>query len=122
MIKLSPLTHTWILDLDGTLVVHNGYKSGEDVFLPGALEFLRSIPTQDTVIILTARELGAKEKTTEFLDKHGVRYSQIIFEIPMGERVLVNDTKPSGLICAYAITPKRNEGMSSKVFEIDDNL
>ena len=26
---LSPLSKTWILDFDGTLVEHNGYKTGE---------------------------------------------------------------------------------------------
>ena len=31
---LSGLPHTWVLDLDGTIVLHNGYKMyGEDVFL-----------------------------------------------------------------------------------------
>lgn len=31
-LTLSPLSHTWILDFDGTLVIHNGYKTGEDHF------------------------------------------------------------------------------------------
>ena len=40
-IRLSPLGHTWILDLDGTIVKHNGYKiDGYDTFLDGAKEFL----------------------------------------------------------------------------------
>jgi hypothetical protein len=25
---LSPLPHTWIFDMDGTIVKHNGYKDG----------------------------------------------------------------------------------------------
>ena len=29
-LRLSSLPHTWVLDLDGTLVRHNGYKTGED--------------------------------------------------------------------------------------------
>lgn len=36
---LSNLHHTWILDFDGTLVEHNGYKTGKDKWLPGALDF-----------------------------------------------------------------------------------
>ena len=32
-LKLSTLNKTWIFDFDGTLVVHNGYKTGEDRFL-----------------------------------------------------------------------------------------
>lgn len=118
-IRLSPLRHTWILDLDGTLVVHNGYKNGKDEFLPGALEFLHSIPSNDKVIILTAREAEAKELTESFLRVNNVKYDEIIFEVPMGERVLINDTKPSGLVCAYAITPQRNTGFPQEIFCID---
>ena len=73
-LRLSPLAHTWILDFDGTLVVHNGYKSGEDAFLPGALEFLHSIPESDVVIILTAREPEAKTITEKLLRLTGKQY------------------------------------------------
>lgn len=121
-LTLSPLEKTWILDLDGTLLEHNGYKTGEDKFLPGALEFLHGIPETDYVLILTAREKEAREKTERFLNKHSVRYNQIIFEIPMGERILINDNKPSGLKCAYAVTPVRNEGLEKLKVEIDENL
>lgn len=121
-LRLSPLNHTWILDFDGTLVVHNGYKTGEDIFLPGALEFLQSIPKEDVVIILTAREPEARPITEEFLQKNNVRYNQILFNMPMGERILFNDVKPSGLNCAYAISLKRNEGLETFSFVIDKNL
>ena len=41
---------TWILDLDGTLVVHDGpFIMGHDEFLPGAKEFLDSIPELDQI-------------------------------------------------------------------------
>ena len=66
-LTLSPLEKTWILDLDGTLLEHNGYKTGEDKFLPGALEFLHGIPETDYVLILTARENEARDKTRLFL-------------------------------------------------------
>ena len=53
---LSALGHTWILDLDGTVVKHNGYKiDGTDTFLDGAETFLRNIPQKDMVIFLTSR-------------------------------------------------------------------
>ncbi len=121
-LNLSPLPHTWILDFDGTLVEHNGYKTGEDKWLPGALEFLKSIPEEDYVLILTARfEDFAPEKTKKFLDKYQVRYNQILFNMPQGERVLINDNKPSGLCCAYALTPCRNEGFEKISFKIDEN-
>ena len=122
ILNLSSLSHTWILDLDGTLVVHNGYKVGKDSFLPGALEFLLSIPAEDWVIILTAREEEARQRTELFLLENGVRYNAIFFGVPMGERILINDKKPSGLICAHALNPERNEGYASSVFKIDSAL
>ena len=122
-LRLSPLPHTWVLDFDGTLVRHNGYKTGEDEWLPGALEFLRSIPQQDCIIILTARfETDAPAKTRAFLDKHGVRYDHLLFNMPQGERILVNDVKPSGLCCAYALSPERNAGPATWNTEIDESL
>ena len=121
-LKISPLGHTWVLDFDGTLVEHNGYKTGEDKFLPGAKEFLQSIPKDDFVLILTAREKDAKGKTEKFFKNNWIRYNEILFEMPMGERILINDNKPSGLRCAYAITPNRNQGLENLDIVIDENL
>lgn len=119
---LSPLRHTWILDFDGTLVIHNRYKTGEDEFLPGAKEFLQQIPSEDFIIILTAREKQAQQKTEDFLKKHHIRYDALFFEMPMGERILINDNKPSGLSCAYALTPERNQGFQNLQIVIDSTL
>jgi len=121
-LKISKLGHTWVLDFDGTLVEHNGYKTGKDRFLPGAKKFLQSIPENDYVLILTAREKEACERTEEFLRENGIRYDGILFEMPMGERILINDDKPSGLKCAYAITPKRNQGLDYLNIILDENL
>ena len=63
--ELSTLPKTWIFDLDGTLVKHNGYKlDGEDTLLPGVADYLRSLPAQDRVLILTAREACYEEMAT----------------------------------------------------------
>lgn len=121
-LKLSPLAHTWIIDLDGTLLEHNGYKTGKDKWLPGALEFLRSIPREDAVIFLTAREREARPMTEEFLASHGVSYAAIHFEMPVGERILINDDKPSGLPCAHSVRVERNSGLENFNFSIDSEL
>ncbi|MDR1123670.1 MAG: hypothetical protein LBL61_03530 [Elusimicrobiota bacterium] len=122
-LALSLLPHTWILDFDGTLVEHNGYKTGEDKWLPGALDFLRSIPADDYILILTARfEYWAPAKTKEFLAKHDVRYNEILFGIPQGERILINDDKPSGLCCAHAVNQKRNAGPRNIKIMLDKDL
>lgn len=126
-LRISPLNHTWILDFDGTLVRHNGYKDGvtnTDEWLPGALDFLHSIPVDDYVLILTAREdeEDVRNRTIEFIRAANVRFNDIKFGMPMGERILINDNKPSGLVCSYAITPERNQGLEEFKLIIDENL
>ena len=106
---LSPLAHTWILDLDGTIVKHNGYKiDGSDSFLEGAKEFLDQIPEGDMVIFLTSRQEDSREETERFLAENGVRYEHIIFGVPYGERILMNDRKPSGLQMGIALSRERD--------------
>ena len=119
---LSPLAHTWILDLDGTLVKHNGYKTdGQDSFLEGAEAFLKGLPEGDMVIFLTSRTMEQKELTERFLSEHGVRYDHIIYNAPYGERILVNDSKPSGLQTSIALNLERDSGPEIKI-RIDGSL
>lgn len=115
-LPLSSLGHTWILDLDGTLVKHNGYKlDGEDSFLEGTEAFLTSIPPKDMVIILTSRTKKYSGQTEAFLRKHGVRYDEIIYNVPYGERILINDDKPSGLRTAIAVRKERDSVLQLKM-------
>lgn len=108
-IKLSPLGKTWVLDLDGTLVKHNGYKlDGRDTLLPGARKFLSNIDSDDMVIILTSRGEDIMDATVEFLHAEDIRYDHIIWNAPYGERIVVNDKKPSGLKTAVAINISRD--------------
>lgn len=108
-IEMSDLPKTWILDLDGTIVKHNGYKiDGKDSLLDGAEEFLSQIQEEDMVIFVTSRKMEFRESTEEFLRKNQIRFDHIIYEAPYGERILVNDRKPSGLDMAYAINTTRN--------------
>lgn len=106
---LSTLAKTWIFDLDGTIVKHNGYKTdGEDFLLPGAKEYLERIPSEDKIIILTSRQKEYEETTIRFLRDNGIRYDVILFEMPMGERIIVNDKKPSGIKMAVALNVDRD--------------
>lgn len=121
-LTLSPLLHTWILDLDGTIVVHNGYKIyGHDLFLDGAEAFLKTIPEDDTIIFLTSRTEEYKDITEQFLANNHIKFQQIIYNAPFGERIIVNDRKPSGLDMAYGINVERD---STEFIEIviDKNL
>lgn len=121
IITLSPLGHTWILDLDGTLVKHNGYKEGGDVLLPGAKEFTESLPEGDMVIIVTARKEEYREITERFLEENGVRYDHIIFGAPYGERIVINDKKPSGLPVSVAVNTDRDEEWNVE-YKVDEKL
>ena len=51
---------------------------------------------------------GERENLEKFMKNNGLRFDQIIFGAPMGERILINDDKPSGLRMAYAINKKRD--------------
>jgi len=121
-IEMSNLPKTWILDLDGTIVKHNGYKiDGKDSLLPDVDKFLSQIGQDDMVVFITSRKLEHKEETEEFLKSNGIRFDSIIYEAPYGERILVNDRKPSGLEMSYGINTKRDEAIDLTL-KINDNL
>lgn len=108
--RLSTLPKTWILDLDGTLVKHNGYKlDGKDTLLPGAKEYLDALPKEDHILILTSRTVEYRAETLLFLKENGIRYDEILFDMPYGERIVVNDKKPSGLVTSIAMNLERDQ-------------
>ena len=108
-ITLSTLPKTWIFDLDGTLLKHNGYKiDGHDTLLEGVQEYIGDIPEQDYILLLTSRTEEYRDMTISFLQDNGIRYDQILFNIPMGERIVVNDRKPSGIDMAFAVNSDRD--------------
>lgn len=115
---LSPLGHTWIFDIDGTLVKHNGYLlDGVDTLLPGVQAFFASLQPEDCVILVTSRKENMARQTERFLSKNGIRYNHIIYGVPYGERILVNDRKPSGLETCLSCSFTRNQFQLS--YQID---
>ena len=105
-ITLSALGKTWVLDLDGTVVVHNGYLAdGKDTLLSGA----------------KTRKKDYAELTERFLKEHDIRYDAILYEAPYGERILINDRKPSGLATAFAVNTERNV-FCETIFQVDEGL
>ena len=121
MIELSPLNHTWILDVDGTIVKHNGYIiDGYDTLLDGVKEFFENISPDDKIILLTARKKEFLEDLKKFLDKNNIRYDYILTDIPVGERILINDKKPSGLNTAIAKNLNRDQFMVS--YKVNEDI
>ena len=47
-----------------------------------------------------------------FIKKNIMYYDILLTYIPMGERSLINDNKPSGLKTAYAINAERDRGFN----------
>lgn len=120
-LELSSLPKTWLIDIDGTIVKHNGYKSGGDILLEGIKSLFAKIDEQDVVILLTARKESLRAATESFLRANDIRYNRIIFDLPIGERILINDNKPSGLIMGHAVNKDRDAAANLSV-KINESL
>ncbi len=103
------LSHTWFIDLDGTILKHNGYLEDNDQLLPGVIELWNKIPENDYIIITTGRAEEYRESSLKILDSNGLRYNHAIFGLPLGERIVVNDKKPN-LLTAIAWNVDRDKG------------
>lgn len=122
MFEFSLLNKTWILDVDGTLVKHNGYKiDGYDTLLDGVVEFFEQLSPNDKVILLTARKDEFLPALKEFLKENNIRYDYLLTDMPMGERILVNDRKPSGLDMAFAVNKDRDKTLNIE-YKINEEL
>ena len=115
-ITLSTLPHTWLIDVDGTIVKHNGYKiDGHDTLLDGVKDFFNQIDKNDKIILLTARENKYLNDLKKFLKENDIRYDYLLTDMPVGERILINDNKPSGLVMGHIINKKRDESLDVKI-------
>lgn len=119
---LSPLPHLWLIDIDGTLMTHNGHLQSQEDLLPGVLDFWSAIPVTDTIILLTARSDTFRERTLAWLQQNNLRFDHVIFNLPTGERILINDKKESGLLTAYSVNLNRNSGLKSLEVKIVPEL
>ena len=113
--RLSLLPKTWLIDLDGTIILHNSHICADNILLDKVADLWKIIPKKDKIILLSAREKKYSIKTINFLKKNKLRYDHIIFGLNVGERIVVNDKKPDGLKTALAINLKRNEGVGKVI-------
>ena len=121
-IKVSALPKTWIMDIDGTVCKHNGYKiDGHDTLLAGAKDFFATIGREDKIIFVTSRKREYAEMTEKFLKENEIHWDAIIYDLPYGERILVNDKKPSGLETSVAINTVRDIFMEDR-FIVNEDL
>jgi uncharacterized HAD superfamily protein len=109
---LSCLPKTWLIDIDGVIFKHNGYKQDGEHLLPDVKEFWQQqLSKDDFIVLLTARTEDMREATLSLLDRYGLHYDVAIFGVPKGERICINDKKPSGLLTAHAVNLFRDEGL-----------
>lgn len=118
----SFLDHTWLFDIDGTILKHNGHLNGHEEVLPGVHEFWSQIPDNDIIVLLSARPKPYQTATLEFLENSGLRFDYAIFGLPSGERFLFNDDKPKGLETCKAFCLKRDAGLSDWTFIQDSSF
>ena len=121
-LRLSTLPKTWILDLDGLLVPHNGHLSGPDRLLPGVADFVKKIGPHDKVVLLSSRDPSLQDAAIAFLKNAGIHAAGAVFGLPHGERILFNDRKPSGLATAHAVNLDRDQGLENIAFMYDPAL
>lgn len=121
-LRLSALPKTWVIDVDGTIVPHNGHLRTEgDMLLPGVKAFFEQLPEDDVIVLLTARTIVHRAALEQFLRREGIRFNALLCGMPTGERILINDRKPSGLPTAFAVNRQRDSAWDVSV-EIDEAL
>ena len=117
---LSLLKKTWFIDLDGTVLIHNdNVNEKDDQVIQKSIEFLKTIEN-DYIVFTTSRKIKHKKKTEQFLKDNKIKYDKVIYNLPYGERIVINDNKTSGLITAYALPLTRNDGIEVNL-HIDKN-
>ena len=124
-LTISNLPHTWFIDLDGTIFKHNHYKKYEkDIFCNSNVKkFFHNLPSDDYIVFTTSRSKEFSALCEESIEKLLIirqKYT-VIYDLPHGERILLNDKKPSGLITAISIPIERDQFPLIKI-DIDNQI
>ena len=103
------------VDLDGTLVINAGQYSdpcwGQTNGIQDNIDAINALYNSGKaeVIITTSRKKSFQEVTIEQLKRVGIKYHQIIFDLPHGNRIIINDyAKTNPFKSCNAINIKRN--------------
>jgi hypothetical protein len=116
---IPPAPPTIILDIDGTLVYHEGNQKKQVKGLPKLLKDVhKRLEEWDRrgckIILLTGRRESTRAITMRQLEKLGIYYDHLIMGVGPGARYLVNDRKPNSTEnTAVAINITRNEGLTN---------
>ena len=107
---------TVFIDIDGTVLRHNGDLSTQVLSdctpLDGVVEKFNDWNRKGYHIVLTTgRKECMRVLTMSQLQKAGLFYDQLVMGLPRGQRVLVNDSKPDMEKTALSFTVERNRGI-----------
>jgi len=132
--EIESLNKTWFVDIDGTILKHHTNVSldnlietyGEESYLherpiASAIDFFKSRPSKDRIIIATAREKKHTDHTLKALKHCGMPFDDCIFDLGSGPRIVVNDIKPPGTAgnkdpvkTAYGMDIERDYGIEEE--------
>ena len=116
---------TIFCDIDGTLLKHHGDQCLYNIMkkppelLPNVIETIGCWKDNEYKIILTTgRPERMRNLTQEQLDTVGIFYDMLIMGLPHGERIVINDSKPSLSSTAIGVVVERNKGFSQEHKEL----
>jgi uridine kinase len=107
---------TVFLDLDGTLIKHVAVpsESGEEIqVLKGSADKVKEWRKKSYLLVLcTSRQCSKTFGILDRLKAEGMVFDQIICDLPVGPRILINDSKLDE-VRAFAVALSRNAGVAS---------
>jgi len=104
------------VDLDGCIVIHNyNADTTPDIVIADSMEKLLQWRKNNYYIVLTT---GRPKKHVKrilkiFKNEYGFCFDYIITNLPVGKRILINDTSSSGEIRSFSFAPERNVGVGA---------
>jgi len=116
---MNEMKKTIFLDIDGCVLKHKGNMSdiilNDSEILPGVKEKFNEWDGLGYKIVLTTgRRESARKLTEKQLFSYGLFWDHLIMGCNRGERILINDFKPSSdEPTARAICLTRNTGLSN---------
>jgi len=104
-------------DIDGTIILHeaNPRYDKNPILLDGTVEKMNEWKRSGMEIILTtSRSELNRERIVNMLEAHNIPYDKLICDLPSGQRIIINDMKPSLPFTpqAMAINVIRNDGIN----------
>lgn len=125
MIKFIPIAErpkTIFIDLDGVIFKQGdtwpGVLKSDDEAQPnpGVRDRLTLWHMQGhRIVITTARPSAYRYRTERQLEAHGLLFHEVIYDLPTGQRILINDAKPeaAAVPMAIAVNLERDAGLEA---------